>query len=119
MQAPFFEDWRIINVKEGLPTVEQARKRLLDEITRARIDGVRALIIIHGYGSTGVGGKIKIGLSKTLRNLQKAGSIREFIPGESWAESNPQARRLIQACPSLSVDPDLNRRNPGISLALL
>ncbi len=119
MNNGFIEDWRIVNIKEGLPTVEQARKRLADEIKRARADGVVALIIIHGYGSTGVGGRIKTGVKQTLTIRKREGSIRDFIPGEGWAESNPQAQRLIRECPSLAVDPDLNRRNPGISLVIL
>jgi hypothetical protein len=53
---------RTVNLEEGLPSVEQARTRLVSEITSARSAGTRLLKVIHGYGSSGVGGDLRIAL---------------------------------------------------------
>ena len=50
--------FRVINVKADLPALEEARRLVIEEIKRAKRDGVRVLKIIHGYGSTGKGGTL-------------------------------------------------------------
>ena len=47
-----------INLEEGMPTVAQAQTRLIGELGRSRAAGAKAVKLIHGYGSTGVGGKL-------------------------------------------------------------
>ena len=51
-----------INLEQGMPTVEQAKQRLIAELGRARASGTKAVKLIHGYGSSGVGGKLRIGI---------------------------------------------------------
>lgn len=46
-----------LNIKSDMPTVEEARKRLLTELQRAKAKGAKAMKLIHGYGSSGVGGR--------------------------------------------------------------
>ncbi len=57
---------KTVILKEGMPSVEQARARLNAEINAARQSGVKLLKIVHGYGSTGVGGDLRIALQSTL-----------------------------------------------------
>ena len=47
------------------------------------------------------------------------GEIRACIFGENWAKSDEQAWALINARPELKQDPDLGRRNQGITIAVL
>ena len=58
---------KTVILKDGMPSVEQARARLSNEITVAQQSGLRILKIVHGYGSTGVGGDLRYALQATLR----------------------------------------------------
>ncbi len=110
---------RTIILKEGRPTVEEARTRLNTELESAHRGGIVALKIVHGYGSTGVGGALRDAIRASLRKRRKEGRIRAFVTGEHWDSLDETARLLIDACPELSRDADLGRYNEGITMVLL
>jgi hypothetical protein len=110
---------RTIMLKEGRPTVADARARLNAEMESARRGGIVALKIIHGYGSSGVGGALKDAIRASLRKRRKEGRIRAFITGEQWDSLDETSRMLIETCPELGRDSDLGRYNEGITLVLL
>ena len=108
-----------INLEDGMPTVEQAQRRLIGDLARARAAGAIAVKIIHGYGSSGVGGKLRIGIRQFLAGKKRQGAIKGFVPGEDWDIFQAESRRFIETCPDLSRDQDLGRGNAGITLVLL
>ncbi|HTZ82795.1 MAG TPA: hypothetical protein VMB66_06360 [Candidatus Acidoferrales bacterium] len=75
--------------------------------------------MIHGYGSTGAGGDIRIAVQKKLHELAETGVIRGCIFGEHWSKSDETTWRLIQQHPEMKEDRDLGRRNAGITVVLL
>lgn len=99
--------------------MQQALQRLDRELAAARREKVSLLKIVHGYGSSGTGGDIRIAVQKRLREMVDDGLIRACIFGEDWAKSDDQTWRLLQAQVELKSDPDLGRRNRGISIVLL
>lgn len=109
----------IINLEHGLPTVDQASHRLAGELIRARAQGAKAVKLIHGYGSSGVGGKLRIGIRSVLADRKRRGEIREAVPGENWSIFDEGARRILEAHPDLSKDRDFERGNAGITIVLL
>jgi hypothetical protein len=110
---------RIVNLKHDLPGVEEALSRLDGEIAIARQQGSALLKIIHGYGSSGVGGDIRIALQARLREMSEAGQIRGCIFGENWSKSDEATWRLLQTFADLKQDSDLGRGNRGITLVVL
>lgn len=106
-------------LKDGMPSVEQARARLHGEIQGARQRGVKVLKIVHGYGSTGVGGDLRIALQATVRQMIDAREIRDCIYGENWRTSDERSWELLKHMPELKSDSDLGRGNRGITLVLL
>jgi hypothetical protein len=102
-----------------MPTVAQALQHLDRELARARQAGCKVLKLIHGYGSTGAGGEIRIAAQKSLTEMAGRGEIRACIFGENWAKSDEQAWALINARPELKQDHDLGRRNQGITILVL
>ena len=108
-----------INLEDGMPTVEQAQRRLTGELGRARGSGAKAVKLIHGYGSTGVGGKLRIGIRQFLGTKKRQNTIRLFVSGEDWDIFHADSRQLLEQCPELSRDRDLGRGNPGITIVLL
>jgi hypothetical protein len=110
---------KTVNIEEGFPSVEHARTRLHSEIDMARTQGVKLLKIIHGYGSHGVGGELRIALQSTLRRLAQTGGISDCIYGENWRKSDERSWEILKRMPELKNDPDLGRGNRGITLVLL
>ncbi len=110
---------RTINLEDGMPSLPQARSRLRTALEVARRDGLPALKIIHGYGSHGVGGELRIGLQASLATWVREGEIQAFIAGEEWRVSNQDVWKLLNRFPALKRDPDLGRGNKGITIILL
>ena len=110
---------KTVILKDGMPSVEQARARLSAEIHAARQAGLKLLKIVHGYGSTGVGGDLRIALQSTLRQMAEKKEIRDCIYGENWRKSNERSWELLKQMPELKGDSDLGRGNKGITLVLI
>ncbi len=102
-----------------MPTVDEARRRFAEALRQARKDGASAIILIHGYGSSGVGGKIRTGIQSSLRMRQKEGLIRAFVTGENWRYGDPTTEWILNECPALDDDPDLDAGNKGMSVVLI
>jgi hypothetical protein len=51
---------KTVNLKEGMPLVHQALMHMDRELAAARAKGCDVIKLIHGYGSTGAGGEIRI-----------------------------------------------------------
>jgi len=107
------------NLKSDMPQVHVALQRLDRELSVARQEKAKLLKLIHGYGSTGEGGDIRIAVQKRLLELVQNGQIRGCIFGENWAKSDETAWKLMQSHPELKSDSDLGRGNRGITIVLL
>jgi hypothetical protein len=102
-----------------MPTVPAALQHLERELAPARQTGCVFIKLIHGYGSSGSGGDIRIAAQRRLTEMASRGEIRACIFGESWAKSDEQAWALIKARPELKQDNDLGKRNLGITIVVL
>jgi hypothetical protein len=108
-----------INLEDGMPTVEQARERLKRELQAAKAKGAKAVKLVHGYGSTGEGGALRVSIRASLVKRRKEGVVKAVLFGEKWDIFDPLAQALLDACPELRRDRDLCNCNPGISIVLL
>ncbi len=99
--------------------MNEALQRLEREIIAARQERIVLLKLIHGYGSTGAGGDIRIAVQARLREMAGQGLIRNCIFGEEWSKSSAEVWELVKAQPELKKDADLGRRNQGITVVLL
>lgn len=107
---------RVVNLEAGLPSLDEARRRLLVEMAQARREGVRILKVIHGYGSSGQGGVLCAGIRRSLRLRVKEGAALTVIPGERFSSDAVEMRAVLQRHPSLRRERDFNRANPGITI---
>jgi hypothetical protein len=110
---------KIIDLEDGMPTVEEARLRMQHELQTARKQGYVAAKLIHGYGSSGVGGVLRIELQKELQRQMRSSGIKCFIPGENWRISNEATWELLKRYPEWKQDADLGKGNKGISIVQL
>ena len=107
------------NVEAGLPTLDEARRRVIEEIKRAKREGAKVLKVIHGYGSSGTGGALRVGLRKSFRLRKKEGVIKNFIAGEDFSIFNEATLALLESVPALRGDSDLNSTNEGVTILWL
>lgn len=99
--------------------MHEALQRLDRELLLARQEQLLLLKFIHGYGSSGAGGDIRIAVQRHLQELVEAGRVSGCIFGENWSKSDEASWQLLQSRPALKSDPDLGRRNQGITIVLL
>ena len=92
---------------------------MIEEIKRAKREGVKVLKVIHGYGSSGKGGALCVGLRKSFGLRKKEGVIKDAITGEDFSIFNEVVLDLLEAVPELRGDPDLGATNEGITVLWL
>ena len=92
----------IVNIEDGMPSVEVARKRLLAKIDHARRSRVPIMKVIHGYGSSGVGGSLRAAVRKSLSRRRSEGKIAKIVFGEQWTIFDATANELLRIYPALS-----------------
>jgi hypothetical protein len=110
---------KTVNLKSDMPQVHEALQRLTRELALAQREKATLLKLVHGYGSSGVGGDIRIAVQQRLLELTQNGQIRGCIFGENWSKSDDAAWKLLQSHPDLKSDADLGRGNRGITIVLL
>ena len=108
-----------LNLEEGMPLVEEALDRMNMGLQEMRVSGILMVKLIHGYGSTGRGGKICAGVRKELAEMKRKKYIREYIPGERFGSLDAAARKLAEQDREIVRDPDYGRMNHGITIVVL
>ena len=68
-----------VNIEQGMPTVNTAMKYVEQAFSRAKAYGYPVVKLIHGYGSSGTGGKIRTAVQRELNKYKSSGKIREFV----------------------------------------
>ena len=107
-----------LNLEHGMPTVDTALRWLESELDAARKMRRPALKLIHGYGSSGRGGKIRTACRKYLRREAEAGRVRLVIRGEDFSIFSEATRRSFILCGELRHDRDLDRENRGVTFVV-
>jgi hypothetical protein len=108
----------VINVEAGLPTVEQARRRMLDALNATDASRTKIAVIIHGYGSTGAGGKLGTEMRKTLARLRNQGKCKYVIWGEQFSMFDETTRKAVEYCPALARSPYYAKDNFGVTIVV-
>ena len=116
MAAPSQTKLMVLNLKAGMPTVEQAKRRLLESLYAPRGASGPVVKIIHGYGSSGKGGAIRTAIRELIAQWQREGKVLSVVPGESWSIFDSASQSLRQRHAFLAKDEDLDRGNAGITL---
>ena len=109
-------DIRVINLEQGRPTAQTAINNMKVELRRAKASRIPAVKLIHGWGSTGVGGVIKTEVHKELRKKQREGFIKGFIRGEDFSPFSENGRLFLQTYSGAARDKDYSRDNAGITI---
>ena len=108
-----------LNLEEGMPVVSDAVSRLRGGLQEMRFRRAKAVKLIHGYGSTGRGGKIRPAVREELAAMKRRNLIRDYIPGEDFGPVDAASRKLAETDRTVTRDPDYGRMNHGITVVVL
>jgi len=105
-----------VNLEREMPTVEVAIQKMKNSLTTYKRQGYKAVILIHGYGSTGVGGSIKTAVVKSLGESSMIGIVRGYAGGEQWADKK---KGLVGMCKALESYESKIANNYGVTVVVL
>ena len=108
-----------VDIKYDMPSAGDAIKRVTYNIRNAKSWGAGAVKFIHGYGSTGRGGSIRVEVRRYLDDQKRRGHIRDYITGEDFSIFDEATRQAFGFCGELRKDKDLERHNNGITIVVL
>jgi len=106
----------ILNLEYGNPNVTSAVQNMKNSLMTYKGIGYKAAIVIHGYGSSGVGGGIKVAVRKCLGENSMRGIVRMFVGGEDWVSNK---RSVLAVCKYLENHERHISGNSGITVVLL
>ncbi len=105
------------DIHYGMPTVEQALYNL--DVFLRLSKNEKIIKIIHGYGSSGRGGKIKNACREVLLKKQENGHIKGFIPGEAFSLPMGYDALIRTHLSILKTDRDFGKGNDGITYVII
>lgn len=105
-----------INLEAGHPAVDTAVMNMKNTLMACGRRGIRAAVLIHGYGSSGVGGGIKAAVRAVLADGSLNGSVRDSVGGEQW---HWRKREMLAQCPALAQVEQRIANNEGVTVVLL
>ena len=96
-------DTIVLNLKFDSPSAQEALDRLTIGLRRASEVGIKAIILIHGYGASGEGGKIKWAVHDALENNYFSDRVDEYHFGEQTAFGSEAYHALLRRRPGLKA----------------
>jgi hypothetical protein len=104
-----------VNLERGNPTVDVAMRKLVNELSTAKGAGYKAVVLVHGYGSTGTGGAIKIATKVKLKDSSLIGIVKEYVGGEFWIN---EKKVFLETCSQLKDFERYVEGNKGVTVVL-
>jgi hypothetical protein len=90
-----------LNIKQDGPYVDEALERLTEYLRKSFEVGIKAIVLIHGYGSSGEGGRIKWAIHDALENNLYSDRVDEYYFGEDVAYGSEAYHALHKRRPGL------------------
>ena len=110
----------VLNLKYDNPSAQEALDRLTESLRRASEVGIKAIILIYGYGSSGDGGRIKWAVHHALENNYFSDRVDEYHFGEKSAYGSPAYHSLLKRRPGLKAYlQHFKEGNAGMAVLLL
>ena len=109
-----------INIKEDFPPVDVAVASVEREIEVNKQFGESVIKIVHGYGSHGVGGAIRVALRERLVELKRKRKIIDYIIGERFTTTTVSNLKVSDKIKEqLRLDYSINSFNSGITIIII
>jgi hypothetical protein len=108
-----------IDIKSDMPPADVAVATLQKSLVVFKGEGVKVVLIIHGYGSHGSGGEIKRGVHLLLQDLKNKKQILNYVKGESWGHLAMVQNDVFKLYPQLILNENLQNFNSGVTVVFL
>ena len=96
--------------------MEQALERLERDLREARACEAKVVRVIHGYGSSGRGGKIRDAVRRELGRKLARGEVKTVIPGENYSSTTNSGSDLLSRFKELKTTERSDNSNPGLTI---
>ncbi len=110
---------RSVMVKDEWRRADSLEDELLNLVEGARRGKLKALVLIHGWGASGVGGRLRRSVREHLDRFDRMDLIAGWLPGERFhtlADAGLGARQ--RGGEELERAARHWKNNPGVSLLL-
>ena len=111
-----FDEVYHIELQEGLPKTKNALMQVEYVLASVRVRGGHLIKFIHDEQPGKTATRLRAEVRRLLRAYIKEGRVRLVIPGERFAMADGTTRYLIDKCPRVGLDPDLDMRNEDITV---
>lgn len=105
-----------VNLEYGMPAADIAVQNMKNALISYKMQDYKAVILIHGYGSKGVGGKIKTSVQRSLKDSSMIGIVRTYVSCEQWVS---RKKEMLMLCRDLENYQRTLTDNPGITVVIL
>jgi hypothetical protein len=106
-------------IKQGMPTVDDAMADLDRSLRQCLAGGVKVVRLVHGYGSTGRGGRIRDAARRELGHWLRRGEVTEVVYGERYESMTEPGRTLLTKYPELQSTLRDDSGNPGMTMVVM
>ena len=96
--------------------VAQALERLERDLREARACEAKVVRVIHGYGSSGRGGKIRDAVRRELGRKLARGEVKDVTPGENYSSTANAGRDLLSRFKELKTTERSDNSNHGLTI---
>lgn len=114
-----FDEICHIVIPAGLPETKTALKLVEFTVASVRSLGGRLIKFVHdeSLGKSRV--RLRGEIRRLLRVMRKEGRLQLMIPGESFSMSDVATRYLVDKCPQVELDIDMDKKNESITVVYL
>ena len=115
-QTYTFDEICKIEILPGLPETKTVLTQVEFVLASVRARGGHLIKFIHddSLGKSVI--RLRGEIRRLLRACKKEGRVVLVIPGEKFSFSDNVTRYLIDKCPQVELDPDLDRQNANITV---
>ena len=111
-----FDETCRITIPEGLPETKTALKQVEFTVASVRASGGHLIKILHDESLGASRTRLRAEIRRLLRVMRKEGRIVLMIPGEDFAMTDTATRYLVDKCPQVELDTDMDKKNDNITL---
>ncbi|MBQ8175206.1 MAG: hypothetical protein IJ009_07390 [Clostridia bacterium] len=115
-QTYTFDEVIHVEVPEGLPGTKTALKQVEFSLASVRARGGHLVKLVHDERLGAARVRLRSEIRRMLRVYKKEERITLMIRGEDFSMTDNLTRYLVDRCPQVELDSDMDKENGNITL---
>lgn len=111
-----FDEIYKIEIPEGLPEAKTALTQVEFVLASVRARGGHLIKFVHDESLGRSLPRLRGEIRRLLRACKKEGRVTVMIPGERFSMADSMTRYLIDKCPQVELDADMDKQNEHITV---